>query len=60
MVRHYLKWCIAIRIWHQFAMTAHTCRLVFGVVKKPAIGTFNNDINYTDSTGIDHDKVQFF
>jgi hypothetical protein len=29
----------------------------FGVVKETeAIGTFNNDINYTDSTGIDHDK----
>jgi hypothetical protein len=33
----------------------------FGVIKETeAIGTFaNNDINYTDSTGIDHDKFSF-
>jgi hypothetical protein len=51
--------------WHQFAMTAHSPVGLypekFGVVKEnEAIGTFaNNDINYTDSTGIDHDKFSF-
>jgi hypothetical protein len=51
--------------WHQFAMTAHSPVGMFpeqfGVVKETeAIGTFaNNDINYTDSTGIDHDKFSF-
>ncbi|MGZ9735822.1 B12-binding domain-containing radical SAM protein [Flavobacterium sp. GNP002] len=51
--------------WHQFAMTAHSPVGLypekFGVVKETeAIGTFaNNDINYTDSTGIDHDKFSF-
>jgi hypothetical protein len=50
------------QILHQFAMTAHSPVGLypekFGVVKETeAIGTFaNNDINYTDSTGIDHDK----
>ncbi len=51
--------------WHQFAMTAHSPVGMypeqFGVVKETeAIGTFaNNDINYIDSTGIDHDKFSF-
>ncbi len=51
--------------WHQFAMTAHSPVGLypeqFGVVKETeAIGTFaNNDINYIDSTGIDHDKFSF-
>jgi hypothetical protein len=51
--------------WHQFAMTAHSPVGLypekFGVLKDTnTIGTFaNNDINYTDSTGIDHEKFSF-
>jgi len=51
--------------WHQFAMTAHSPVGMypdkFGVIKKTeTIGTFaNNDINYLDKTGIDHDKFSF-
>ena len=51
--------------WHQFAMTAHSPVGMypekFGVVKATeTIGTFaNNDINYVDKTGIDHDKFSF-
>jgi len=51
--------------WHQFAMTAHSPVGMypekFGVLKETEnIGTFaNNDINYTDSTGINHDKFSF-
>lgn len=51
--------------WHQFAMTAHSPVGLypekFGVVKETeTIGIFaNNDINYTDATGIDHDKFSF-
>jgi len=51
--------------WHQFAMTAHSPVGMhpekFGVVKETeAIGTFaNNDINYVDKTGIDHDQFSF-
>jgi len=51
--------------WHQFAMTAHSPVGMypekFGVVKETeAIGTFaNNDINYIDQTGIDHNKFSF-
>jgi hypothetical protein len=51
--------------WHQFAMTAHSPVGMypekFGAVKETeAIGTFaNNDINYIDKTGIDHDKFSF-
>ncbi len=51
--------------WHQFAMTAHSPVGMFpekfGVVKETeTIGTFaNNDINYVDNTGIDHDKFSF-
>ncbi|TKC02500.1 B12-binding domain-containing radical SAM protein [Pedobacter cryotolerans] len=51
--------------WHQFAMTAHSPVGLypekFGVIKETEeIGTFaNNDINYTDKTGIDHNKFSF-
>ncbi|SHH37948.1 B12-binding domain-containing radical SAM protein [Flavobacterium defluvii] len=51
--------------WHQFALTAHSPVGLypeqFGVIKKTeVIGTFaNNDIEYTDSTGINHDKFSF-
>ncbi|WP_269684169.1 B12-binding domain-containing radical SAM protein [Flavobacterium lacustre] len=51
--------------WHQFAMTAHSPVGMypekFGVIKETeTIGAFaNNDINYTDITGIDHDKFSF-
>jgi len=51
--------------WHQFAMTAHSPVGMyperFGVVKETeTIGRFaNNDINYIDKTGIDHDKFSF-
>ena len=48
--------------WHQFVMTAHSPVGMFpekfGVVKKTELlGSFaNNDINYIDQTGINHDK----
>ncbi|MEN2486929.1 radical SAM protein [Flavobacterium sp. B11] len=51
--------------WHQFALTAHSPVGLypeqFGLTKKTeAIGTFaNNDIEYTDATGINHDKFSF-
>lgn len=51
--------------WHQFAMTAHSPVGMypeeFGVSKETkSIGTFaNNDINYKDKTGINHDKFSF-
>jgi hypothetical protein len=51
--------------WHQFAMTAHSPVGLypekFGVLKDTEnIGTFaNNDVNYTDKTGINHDKFSF-
>lgn len=51
--------------WHQFAMTAHSPVGMypekFGVVKDTdTIGTFaNNDLTYTDTTGIDHDQFSF-
>lgn len=51
--------------WHQFAMTAHSPVGLypekFGVVKETEeIGTFaNNDINYKDKTGIDHNKFSY-
>jgi hypothetical protein len=51
--------------WHQFAMTAHSPVGMFpeqfGAIKETeAIGTFaNNDIQFIDSTGIDHDKFSF-
>ena len=51
--------------WHQFAMTAHSPVGMypekFGVIKETeTIGTFaNNDINYVDKTGIDHNEFSF-
>lgn len=51
--------------WHQFAMTAHSPVGLypekFGVMKETEeIGTFaNNDINYTDKTGIDHNQFSY-
>jgi hypothetical protein len=51
--------------WHQFAMTAHSPVGMFperfNVVKETeTIGTFaNNDINYIDKTGIDHNKFSY-
>jgi len=51
--------------WHQFAMTAHSPVGLypeqFGVVKElDIVGSFaNNDINYTDNTGINHDNFSF-
>ena len=51
--------------WHQFAMTAHSPVGIyperFGVVKETeTIGTFaNNDINFIDKTGIDHDQFSY-
>jgi len=51
--------------WHQFAMTAHSPVGMypekFGVIKETeAIGTFaNNDINYIDKTGINHNKFSY-
>ncbi|SER17692.1 B12-binding domain-containing radical SAM protein [Pedobacter rhizosphaerae] len=51
--------------WHQFAMTAHSPVGMypekFGVVKETnCVGTFaNNDINYIDKTGIDHNKFSY-
>ena len=55
--------------WHQFAMTAHSPVGMypekFGVVptSPPLDGLgvvfANNDINYVDKTGIDHDKFSF-
>jgi hypothetical protein len=51
--------------WHQFALTAHSPIGLnpekFGVKKETEkIGTFaNNDINFKDATGIDHDQFSF-
>ena len=51
--------------WHQFAMTAHSPVGMypekFGVKKATeAIGTFaNNDIDFSDTTGIDHDQFSY-
>ncbi|WP_309607796.1 radical SAM protein [Flavobacterium sp.] len=50
--------------WHQFAMTAHSPvginPEIFGVIPEQNNITFaNNDINFTDKTGIDHDKFSF-
>lgn len=51
--------------WHQFAMTAHSPVGLyperFGVAKKTeAVGAFaNNDLDYTDQTGVDHDRFSF-
>ncbi len=50
--------------WHQFAMTAHSPVGMnpesFGVIAEMNPVTFaNNDINFKDKTGIDHDKFSF-
>lgn len=50
--------------WHQFAMTAHSpvgkFPEEFGVIPEQNEITFaNNDINFKDKTGINHDKFSF-
>lgn len=50
--------------WHQFAMTAHSPVGMFpeefGVIPLQNQVTFaNNDINFKDKTGINHDKFSF-
>jgi hypothetical protein len=50
--------------WHQFAMTAHSPVGMFpeefGVIPEQNVITFaNNDINFKDKTGINHDKFSF-
>jgi hypothetical protein len=50
--------------WHQFAMTAHSPVGMFpeefGVIPQMNDITFaNNDIQFKDKTGIDHDKFSF-
>ncbi len=50
--------------WHQFAMTAHSPVGLnpdeFGVIPKQNEITFaNNDIQFKDKTGINHDKFSF-
>lgn len=50
--------------WHQFAMTAHSPvgqnPEEFGVIPiKQEIKFANNDIDFTDKTGIDHSKFSF-
>jgi hypothetical protein len=50
--------------WHQFAMTAHSpvgmFPSAFGVIPEQNKVTFaNNDINFKDKTGINHDKFSF-
>ena len=50
--------------WHQFAMTAHSPVGMFpeefGVIPEQKEITFaNNDINFKDKTGINHDKFSF-
>jgi radical SAM superfamily enzyme YgiQ (UPF0313 family) len=50
--------------WHQFAMTAHSPVGMnpekFGVIPKlKSIMFANNDISFTDNTGINHDKFSF-
>ncbi|WP_428224778.1 B12-binding domain-containing radical SAM protein [Flavobacterium sp.] len=50
--------------WHQFAMTAHSPvgmhPEAFGVVPQlNEISFANNDIQFTDKTGINHDKFSF-
>lgn len=50
--------------WHQFAMTAHSPVGMFpeefGVIPESNAITFaNNDIQFKDKTGIDHDKFSF-
>ena len=50
--------------WHQFAMTAHSPvgmnPEAFGVLPQlNEISFANNDVAFTDSTGIDHDRFSF-
>jgi hypothetical protein len=50
--------------WHQFAMTAHSPVGMFpeeyGVIPEQNQITFaNNDINFKDTTGINHDKFSY-
>ncbi len=50
--------------WHQFAMTAHSPVGMFpeefGVIPEHNVITFaHNDINFSDKTGINHDKFSF-
>lgn len=51
--------------WHRFAMTAHSPVGLepgkYGVIKNDsALGTFaNNDIEFTDTTGIDHERFGY-
>lgn len=51
--------------WHQFAMTAHSPvgldPAAFGVeATTTTVGTFaNNDMDYVDATGIDHNQFSF-
>ena len=50
--------------WHQFALTAHSPVGMypekFGVIRDAATGSFaNNDVNFKDKTGIDHEKFSF-
>ena len=50
--------------WHQFALTAHSPVGMypekFGVIRNMEIGTFaNNDVEFKDITGIDHEKFSF-
>jgi len=50
--------------WHQFALTAHSPvgmdPAAYGVVPELAKITFaNNDIAFTDKTGIDHDQFSY-
>jgi hypothetical protein len=50
--------------WHQFAMTAHSPVGMnpeeFGVIPQPnEISFANNDVQFIDKTGIDHDKFSY-
>ncbi|MFT5970907.1 MAG: hypothetical protein ACI8ZO_001424, partial [Flavobacteriales bacterium] len=50
--------------WHQFALTAHSPVGIkpeaYGIVPKiKEIGFANNDIDFEDKTGIDHDQFSF-
>ena len=50
--------------WHQFALTAHSPVGMypekFGVIRDIQEGSFaNNDVNFKDKTGIDHEKFSF-
>jgi Radical SAM superfamily len=56
--------CIQSGFWHQFALTAHSPVGLnpdaFGVLPERQKITFaNNDVQFTDKTGIDHSKFSF-